>query len=419
MNMAESFRVALGSLVSNKLRSSLTMLGIIIGVGAVITLMSIGRGAQAKITEQIRGMGSNLLFVSPGATQSGGVRQAAGSAATLTYEDAVALNAGRSIPEVVAAAPEAGSFGQVIAGASNVNSRIVGVTPEYETVRNFRPTEGEFITKQHMDARSSVVMLGSSVATTLFPGESALDQQVSIAFGNRRMRFRVVGVLEAKGAQAMGNQDDQVIMPLSTLQRRVMVQRTAQGGQNVSSINVQLISDDKETMNAAVEKIGNLLRERHRTAEDDFTVRSQEDMLSAVNQILGVMTLLLGAIAGISLLVGGIGIMNIMLVSVTERTREIGIRKAVGAKRRDIMAQFLVESVVVSVLGGAIGVALGAGASALISSIDFGGQRMETVVSADAVIMAFGVAAAIGIFFGIYPASRAAKLNPIDALRYE
>ena len=419
MNLMESVRVALGSLAANKLRSALTMLGIIIGVAAVIALVSIGRGAQAMVTEQIRGMGSNLLFITPGAVQEGGVRQEAGSAPTLTYEDAIAIMDSGSIPEVVATAPEVMTFVQARVGSNNVRTRVSGVTPEYENVRNFHPAEGEFITKQHVDSRSTVAVIGSNVAASLFPDQDPIDQQVSFGFGNRVIRFRVIGVLESKGSQAMGNQDDQILVPITTLQQRVYAQRTARGGQNVSTINVQLVDDNRETMQAAVDKIGALLRERHRKAEDDFTIRSQEDMLAAANQIMGVMTLLLGSIAGISLIVGGIGIMNIMLVSVTERTREIGIRKAIGAKRRDILVQFLVESVVVSVVGGSIGILLGWGLSQLIGSLDLGGQRMPTVVAPDAVLLAVGVSSAIGVFFGIYPASRAARLNPIEALRYE
>jgi len=419
MSLAETFRIALASLTANKMRSSLTMLGMIIGVGAVIALMAVGRGAQASVTAQIQGMGTNLLFVSPGASQQGGVRQAAGSAPTLTYEDAVAMGDG-SIPEIAAVAPEMGFFGQVIAGPNNVNTRITGVTPEYESVRNFHASEGQFITKQQLDARSLVVLLGSNVAGELFPDTDPVGQSVDIGFANnRRMRFQVIGVLESKGAQAMGNQDDTILIPLTTLQQRVMAQRTNSGGHNVSTINVQLTSSEPRVMNAAIQEIGDLLRQRHKTAQDDFTIRSQDDMLATANQIMGVMTLLLGAIAGISLVVGGIGIMNIMLVSVTERTREIGIRKAIGAKRRDILTQFLVESVVVSVAGGGIGVLLGTGLARLISSMDFGGQKMATMVAPDAVMLAFGVSAAIGIFFGIYPANRAASLRPIEALRYE
>ena len=420
MSSVEAFRVALGNLTANKMRSALTMLGIIIGVGAVIALMSVGRGAQAKVTEQIQSMGTNLLFISPGATQTGGVRSAAGSAPTLTYEDAQAIAEPGAIPEVAEVAPEMAFFGQVIAGGNNVNTRITGVTPEYEDVRNFHAAEGEFITQAELDSRSQVVLLGSNVAAELFPDQDPVGQQVSIGFANnRRMQFRVTGVLESKGAQAMGNQDDTILIPLTTLQQKVMAQRTSRGGRNVSTINVQLVSQDKAVMDAAVQNIGDLLRQRHRVSQDDFTIRSQDDMLNTANQIMGVMTLLLGAIAGISLVVGGIGIMNIMLVSVTERTREIGIRKAIGAKRRDILTQFLVESVVVSAIGGAIGVILGTGAAQLLGNLDFGGQKMSTVIAPDAVLLAFGVSAAIGIFFGIYPASRAAALNPIEALRYE
>ncbi len=417
MNIGESIGVAFSSLAANKLRSALTMLGMIIGVGAVIALMSVGRGAQAMVTNQIQSMGTNLLFVIPGAARTdGNVRSAQGSAPTLTYEDALAL---ASIPEVIAVAPEQSSFGQVIFGSNNVNTRVVGVTPEYETVRNFRVAEGEFFSQQHIDGKSLVVLLGSNVAGTLFPDQSAVGQKVSIGFGNRRIPFSIVGVLESKGAQAMGNQDDMVLMPITTLQQRLMMQRTTQGGHNVNTVNVQTVSQDPAVMQAAIDQIGEILRQRHRVSEDDFTIRSQEDMLAMATEVMGVMTLMLGAIAGISLVVGGIGIMNIMLVSVTERTREIGIRKAVGAKRGDILVQFLVESVAVSVVGGGMGVLAGAGLAHLISSLDLGGQKLDTIVAVDAVLMAFGVSAAIGIFFGIYPASRAARLNPIDALRYE
>ncbi|HEX9015208.1 MAG TPA: ABC transporter permease [Chloroflexota bacterium] len=417
MNLSESVRVALTSLAANKMRSALTMLGMIIGVGAVITLMSVGRGAQTMVTNQIQSMGTNLLFVTPGATKGeGNVKTAQGSAPTLTYEDGLAMAA---LPEVVAVAPEQNFFGQLIVGGNNVNTRIVGVTPEYATVRNFKVGEGDFIGKQHVDGKSLVVLLGSNVAANLFPDGNAVDQAISRAFGNRRLRFQVIGVLESKGSQAMCNQDDLAMVPITTLQQRLMMQRTVRGGHNVNTVNVQVASEDPAVMKAAVENIGNLLRDRHRVFEDDFTIRSQEDMLATANQITGIMTMLLGAIAGISLVVGGIGIMNIMLVSVTERTREIGIRKAVGARRRDILTQFLVESIAVSVVGGGIGMLMGAGLSRLISSLDLGGQKLQTVVAPDAVILAFGVSAAIGIFFGIYPASRAARLNPIDALRYE
>jgi putative ABC transport system permease protein len=289
----------------------------------------------------------------------------------------------------------------------------MGITPSYENVRNFHVAEGEFINRQHMDGRSTVAVLGANVATDLFGEGDPIGQNVRVG----RVNFRVVGVMEKKGSQATGNQDDMILVPLTTLLQRLTNQRTARGGQNVNTIYVQV--KDDASMTAAVEQIGELLRQRHRTAQDDFTIRSQDELLSAVSQITGTLTFLLGAIAGISLVVGGIGIMNIMLVSVTERTREIGIRKAVGAKRRDILIQFLIEAALVSVVGGAIGIALGTGLSQLINRVSLGGQTLTTVVSMDAVGLAVGVSAAIGLFFGIYPATKAASLNPIQALRYE
>lgn len=414
MNLIESFNVALRALAANKLRSGLTMLGMIIGVAAVIAMLSVGKGAEASITGQIESMGSNLVFITPGATQQGGVRMSAGSANSLTLEDAEALADPLNVPEIAGVAPELSSFVQVVAGSQNVNTRVIGVTPEYQGVRNFRAAVGEFIDQRHVDARSLVAVLGSNVATQLFEFEDPIGREVKI----NRIAFRVIGVLESKGSQAMGNQDDVVVVPITTLQQRLFRALPVRGGGHVvSSINVQVAS--KDLIDSAVQRIGEVLRERHKVIEDDFTVSSQEDMLEVVAQISGILSLLLGSIGGISLLVGGIGIMNIMLVSVTERTREIGIRKAVGAKRRDILLQFLIESVVISVVGGGGGIALGAGLSAIVSRLDVGGQSLPTVVSGDAVALAVGVAAAIGIFFGLYPAFRAARLNPIEALRYE
>jgi putative ABC transport system permease protein len=419
--MSGAVRVALRALGANKLRTTLTMLGIIIGVGAVIALMSIGRGAQAQITSQIQGLGTNLLFIRPGATQQSGVRSAAGQAATLTLDDATVI---ANAPNVVAAAPEMGTIAQILSGGQNWSTRVTGVTEDYASVRNTNVAQGEWISRTHVDSRSSVVVLGDTVAKNLFPDSDPVGQTVRMSVGSRTgTNFRVIGVAEPKGASGFGNQDDQVFMPITTVMARLFAQRNARGAPNVSTINVQVASE--QVMPQTVEAIGELLRERHKVAQDDFTIQSQQDFLNTFNQIAGTFTLLLGAIAGISLVVGGIGIMNIMLVSVTERTREIGIRKAVGARRFDILTQFLVEAIVVSVLGGAIGIMLGGGLAALISQIQVPGQgggaaqNLQTQVGLDSVLLAFCVSAAVGLFFGIYPATRASRLNPIEALRYE
>jgi putative ABC transport system permease protein len=414
-------RVALRALVANKLRTILTMLGIVIGVGAVITMMSVGQGAQTQVTQSIRSMGTNLLFVRPGSTNQGGVRSAAGSAQTLTLEDAEALANPANAPSIALVAPEANSFVQVIAGGSNVNTRVTGTTPEYQEVRNIRPVAGEFITHQHVDRVALVVVLGANVAEQLFGAADPIGQSIRVAAGTgsqaRALTFRVIGVMERKGGTGFGNQDDQIYVPITTLQRRLVSQRSAIGQRTVQTINVQVA--DEKLMAQAVEEIGEVLRRRHRVAQDDFTILSQEDMLATANQVTGVMTILLGSIAGISLIVGGIGIMNIMLVSVTERTREIGIRKAVGARRRDIMLQFLIEALTVSLAGGALGLLLGVAGAHAIGSLNVNGQQVSTVVPLEAIILAVAVSAVIGIAFGLYPATRAARLNPIEALRYE
>ncbi|HEY91161.1 MAG TPA: FtsX-like permease family protein [Dehalococcoidia bacterium] len=414
MNVLQTARTALTAINSNKMRSTLTVLGVIIGVSAVISLMSIGKGSQAAITSSIESLGTNLLFVYPGAAMQEGIKGAPGSATSLTLEDAEALADPYLAPSVAAVAPQVQTFTQVIAGRQNSYNQILGVTPEYEYVRNFPVAEGVFINEVDVRNRSMVVVLGSNVAETLFGQMSPLGQYVKI---NRR-QFKVIGVLESKGSTGWGSTDDAVLAPVTTVQYRLSSQRTAGGQQNVQSINIQAVSLE-ETDNA-IEQITSILRERHRiTGEDDFTITSQQDTVEALRESTQVWVVFLGAIAGISLLVGGIGIMNIMLVSVTERTREIGIRKSVGAKRRDILMQFLVEAAFLSLTGGGIGVLVGWGISHFVSGMNLSGTVIQTVMSVDIVVLAVSVSAAIGIVFGLYPAYRAARLNPIDALRYE
>jgi putative ABC transport system permease protein len=413
MNLMESARIALRSLAANKLRSSLTMLGIIIGVAAVIALMGVGRGASAAIDSQINSMGTNLLFVSPGSTSSSGVRTAQGSAQTLTYEDALALNDPDNLPAVAAVAPQVEAMGQVVYMGNNVNTRIAGVTADYGPVRNYTVQDGEFVTEAQVQAKSSVVVLGANVASTLFEDASPVGQSVRI----NNITFKVIGVLTAKGGSGMGNQDDMVVVPITTAMARLSRNRMG-AGNVISQISVQVT--DAKQMDAAIEQISAVLRDRHNIRyEDDFTVRSQQDMLESATAITDVLTLFLGGVAGISLLVGGIGIMNIMLVSVTERTREIGIRKAIGATKQNVLSQFLTEATILSVLGGLVGVATGAGIAHLISGVSVGTMTLQPVISMDSVLLATIFSLGVGLFFGIYPAFRAASLNPIDALHYE
>jgi putative ABC transport system permease protein len=414
MNIKENLRIAVYSLAANKMRSALTMLGIIIGVAAVISLMGVGRGASAAIDSQINSMGTNLLFVSPGSTTESGVRTAQGSAQTLTYEDALALNDPENLPAVAAVAPQVQAFGQVVYMGNNVNTQIVGVTADYGAVRNYTAEYGEFITDANVQAKSAVVVLGANVAAELFSdGQDPVGQTVRI----NNIPFKVTGVLASKGGSGFGNQDDQVLVPITTAMVRLSRNRTS-AGNVISQISVQVV--DAKQIDAAIEQIGAVLRDRHNIRyEDDFSIRTQQDMLESATAITGVLTLFLGGVAGISLLVGGIGIMNIMLVSVTERTREIGIRKAIGATRRNVLGQFLTEATVLSVLGGLIGVAVGAGIARLISGLSVGTMTLQPVINADSILLATLFSLGVGLFFGIYPAYRASSLNPIEALRYE
>ena len=414
MNPLTILRTALSSLGANKLRAGLTLLCIVIGVAAVISLMAIGRGAQQAVTAGIESLGTNLLFVRPGASSQGGVFGGLGSASTLTLDDAYAILDPVFAPSVEAVAPELRTSGQVVAGRENTFTQIIGVTPEYQFVRNFPIDSGQFISPGQVQNRSEVVVLGSRVSETLFGFRDPVGQAVRI---NGR-RFTVIGVLQSMGGGALGIFDDQVLVPITTAYYRLASQRTAQGGVSVQTVNVQVHSSS--AMDDAIQEIATVLRLRHRiTGEDDFTVSSQQETIETLEETTNTFVVFLGAIASISLLVGGIGIMNIMLVSVTERTREIGIRKAMGAKRRDILLQFVSEATLLSLGGGGIGVLLGLVLSRLLDGRSLGGQSFQTVFSGDIAILALVVSAAIGLFFGIYPAMRAARLHPIEALRYE
>jgi putative ABC transport system permease protein len=413
MKLYRLFIEALESLNANKLRSMLTVLGIVIGVAAVIAMLSIGRGAQASITSRIESMGTNLIYVSPGSTSQGGVQSAAGSAGTLTLDDAEALE---NVANVEAVASTTNSFVQVVYQSQNTNTRLMGVTPGYETVGSLTLEDGEFITADQQNARSLVVVLGSSVAENLFGSTAGVVGQKVRLNGQP---YKVIGVLESKGSTGFMNQDDQVFIPLSTALNRLVGGSTFRGSSVISQITVKAANAD--AVDQVLTDVTLLMRERHETVEgaDDFTVTSQEATLDAATEVADTLTIFLGGIAGISLMVGGIGIMNIMLTTVTERTHEIGLRKAVGAKRRDIMLQFLVESMVLSLLGGIIGAALGWGIANLMGQVQISNSTITPVVGMDSVLLATLFSIAVGLFFGIYPATRAARLQPVEALRYE
>ena len=405
MSPLRVFISALSSVGANKLRSLLTLLGIVIGVAAVISLMSIGRGVQESVTSFIEELGTNILFVS-------------GRSNTLTLDDAYALLDPVMAPSVDAVAPEVNAFDTVTLTdgyvANSTSTQIVGVTPEYIPVREYEVEYGDFISVAHVANASDVVVLGSAVAEELFGVRNPVGQTVKL--GGRQTL--VIGVLKSRGGSAFGFEDGRVFVPITTAHRRLQVQRSIQGEVIVDTINVRVA--DVDDIYEAQDEISRLLRLRHRvTEEDDFDVRNQQDALEAFQDTTQAFVLFLGSIASISLLVGGIGIMNIMLVTVTERTREIGIRKAVGAKRRDIVFQFLTEATLLSLSGGIIGVLLGMGIARLMNVTLFAEEDIRTVVSTDVTVLALGVSVIIGLVFGIYPAMRAAAFHPIEALRYE
>jgi len=409
MNIAQSILEALESLNANKMRSGLTILGIVIGVGAVIAMLAIGQGAQSSITGAITSIGTNLLFVSSG-NRTADVR----NAKPLTLADAQAIADPLSAPDVAAVAPVIQGSGTITAGGQSMDISITGTTPEYFSLQNYSLLEGDFLTQDQQLGSSSVAVIGPGVADKLFDRrDGVIGETVRI----EGQPFRIVALLASKGGGMFGSEDNSVIVPFSTAQTR-LIHRS--GLRQIDQLLVQAVS--AEAVPLASDEIAQILRQRHRTeiGVDDFTIFSQAAILSTASTILSVMTIFLGGIAAISLLVGGIGVMNIMLVSVTERTREIGLRKALGAHKRDILVQFLTESSMLTLIGGLIGIGLGWLISFIVGRIAANaGTPLNPLISLDAVLLATLFSASVGLFFGIYPASRAANLEPVEALRYE
>jgi putative ABC transport system permease protein len=403
-----SLKIALRALRTNKMRSFLTMLGIIIGIAAVIAMVAIGTGASKIISDQIASVGSNILLVLPGSRTSGGMRLGHGSTPTLTYDDAKAIKA--ECPSVELAAPVVRGGAPVVYGNMNWSTSIMGITPEYLVARDWLVVEGRGFAQSDVDGSAKNCLIGRTVAENLFGAENPLGKIVRV----KKLPFIVVGVMDGKGRSPQGaDQDDIIFVPLRTAQRKLF---GSQFPNSVGSIMIQAKSE--QDLGRAEVQVNALLTQRHKIGpgrDADFTVRNLTELLDVAEQSSKAMSLLLGAVASISLIVGGIGIMNIMLVSVTERTREIGIRMAIGAKERDILLQFLTEAVLLTFIGGIIGMALGVGGAKLVSVF----FDWPTLISFQAIAMAFGFSGAIGIFFGFYPARKAASLNPIEALRYE
>jgi putative ABC transport system permease protein len=412
-------QTAFVALSTNKLRTALTVLGIVIGVGAVIALMAAGQGAAQGVTKQVRGLGSNLLVIEPTQTQQGGgpVRM---TASTLTAQDADALRDPKSFPYIggVIAQYVLNLDTQLLGNGRNTTAAITATQPDFEYVRSYNVAAGRFITQDDMNRKAANVVLGAQVANDLFDSaDNAVGKDVRLSFGPFSVSLTVIGVMEPRGASGSGSDDTQIYLPLTSFLSRIPFARNARGTQSVQQIIVKVTDSSK--LSQTQQDIQQLLLERHSNTAD-FTVKTQSDLLSTANKVSRTLTILLGAIAGISLVVGGIGIMNIMLVSVTERTREIGIRKAVGASAGDILTQFIIEAVIVTLAGGIIGVLAGVAAARIANGQDFGtGSPVTTVVTPLSIFAAFGVSVLIGLFFGIYPAFRASRLDPIEALRVE
>lgn len=413
INLLETLGIAMQSLTANKLRTLLTALGIIIGVAAVIALMALGNGTSSSITETISANGANLITVRGGASSSGGVRGQVGSSQTITMRDAEALSDPIFAPSVSLVSPEYQSMAQLVAGSNNTNATVTGVYPAYLPVHNMAIEFGEFISENDVDTIANSVVLGANVATTLFPDGDSVGQSVRI----NGTKFTVTGVLESKGGSGFGSSDDGVFVPLSTAQRKLFGGRSVSGSPLLSSIAVQV--KDADSVDMAVLEINQTMREQHDLSldgsEDDFSLVNQQDILESVTQTTQTLTLFLGAIAAISLFVGGIGIMNIMLVSVRERTREIGLRKALGTRESDILLQFMLEALIISLAGALIGLLIGVTIALIVNASGI----MTATLSPGSMLLAVAFAMMVGLFFGIAPARSAARLNPIEALRYD